>query len=126
MKFMSKQQTRRQFICNAGYMVAGVALLGCNGSGNDAPADEDETDGGENNGGAPVWSRIPAQTWIVGVPVYIDLKDYVTDPDGDTLAISLDEALPEGITLNGSVISGTPVAVTSSALYVATADDGNG
>ena len=118
---MNKLQTRRQFICNAGYVAVGVALLGCGGDGGDTP-----TDGGATNNEAPAWSRIPTQAWIVGVPVYIDLKDYVTDPDGDALAISLDKALPDGVTLNGSVISGTPTAVTASALYVATADDGNG
>jgi hypothetical protein len=117
---MSKLQTRRQFIRKAGYMAAGVALLGCGGDGGDAV-----TDGGANNGQAPVWSKIPTQDWIVGLPVYIDLKDYVTDPNGDALAITLDKALPDGVTLNGSVISGTPTAVTASAQYVATADDGN-
>jgi hypothetical protein len=118
---MSNLQTRRQFIRKAGYMAAGLALLGCGSDGGDTATDSEAIDGG-----APVWSRIPTQDWIVGVPVYIDLEDYVTDPDGDALTISLDKALPEGITLNGSVISGTPTAVTASAQYVATADDGNG
>jgi hypothetical protein len=131
---MSKLQTRRQFIRKAGYMAAGLAFLGCGGNsgdtatGGDAATCGDAVTGGDaaTDGGAPVWSRIPMQSWIVGVPVYIDLKDYVTDPDGDALTISLDKALPEGVTLNGSVISGTPTAVTASALYVATADDGSG
>ena len=123
---MSKLQTRRQFIRKVWYMAAGVALLGCGGNGGDAATDGGATDGGATDGGEPVWSKIPTQAWIVGVPVYIDLKDYVTDPDGDALTISLDKALPEGVTLNGSVISGTPTEVTASAPYVATADDGNG
>ena len=115
---MSKLQTRRQFILNVGYAAASVALLGCGSDDNETATD--------SNNEAPVWSRIPTQAWIVGVPVYIDLKDYVIDPDGDALVISLDKALPDGVTLDGSVISGTPTAVTASALYVATADDGNG
>jgi hypothetical protein len=123
---MSKLQTRRQFIRNAGYMAASVALLGCGGDGGDAATGDGATDDGATDGGVPVWSRIPEQTWIVGVPVTIDLKEYVTDPDGDALTISLDKALPEGVTFNGGVISGTPTAVTASAPYVATADDGNG
>ncbi|MES9991792.1 MAG: hypothetical protein ABW098_07555 [Candidatus Thiodiazotropha sp.] len=80
-------------------------------------------DGNQNE--APVWSTIPAQTWTVGVAVHIDLNDYVTDADGDTLTFSLDQALPDGVTLDGSVISGTPTAETATASYVATADDGN-
>lgn len=123
---MSKLQTRRQFIRNAGYMVVGVALLGCGDDGGDAATDGGATDSGATDNEAPLWSRIPTQAWIVGVPIYIDLEDYVTDPDGDALTILLDKALPEGVTLNGSVISGTPTAATASATYVATADDGNG
>lgn len=122
---MDKIQNRRQFIRNAGYMTLGVALLGC------GAAEESTTSTSENNTGnnttseAPIWSRIPTQSWIVGVPVFIDLADYVTDPEGDALAISLDKALPNGVTLNGSIISGTPTAVTQSATYMATADDGD-
>lgn len=122
---MSKLQTRRQFIRDTGYFAAGVALFGYGCDGSNTTSDGRETSGGANNE-APVWSSIPTQAWIVGVPVYIDLMDYVTDPDGDTLAISLDKALPDGVTLNGSIISGTPTAVTASAQYVASADDGIG
>ena len=82
------------------------------------PADDDQNE-------APVWSTIPAQTWTVGVAVHIDLNDYVTDPDGDTLTISLDQVLPDGVTLNDGVISGTPSGETDTASYMATADDGN-
>jgi hypothetical protein len=118
---MNKLQTRRQFIRNLGYGAAGVALLGCGNDDSDAT-----TDGGATPSEAPVWRSIPAQTWIVGVPVYIDLNDYVTDPDDDALTFSLDEALPDGVTLDGSVISGTPTAVTATASYMVSADDGSG
>ena len=74
--------------------------------------------------GAPVWVTIPNQFWEVGQPVFLDLADYVSDPDGDALSISLDLALPPGVTLNGSVISGTPVADFPTTQYEATADDG--
>ena len=115
---MSKLQTRRQFILNVGYAAASVALLGCGRGDNETTTD--------SNNEAPVWSRIPTQAWIVGVPIYIDLMDYVTDPDGDALTFSLDQPLPDGVTLNGSIISGTPSAATPSAQYMVTADDGTG
>ncbi|MES9991791.1 MAG: hypothetical protein ABW098_07550 [Candidatus Thiodiazotropha sp.] len=102
---MSKLQTRRQFIRNTGYVAMGIAFMGC-------------------EFGAPVWSAIPPQTWTVGVPVYLDLNDYVSDPNGDPLTFTLDTPLPDGVTLNGSVISGTPTAATASASYAVTADDG--
>lgn len=73
---------------------------------------------------APVWATIPNQQWEVGQPVFLDLSDFVTDPDGDALSFSLDSALPPGVTLNGSVISGTPVADFPTTQYEATADDG--
>ncbi|MES9943931.1 MAG: hypothetical protein ABW080_03115 [Candidatus Thiodiazotropha sp.] len=69
---------------------------------------------------------IPPQTWTVGDPVHLDLNDYVTDPEGDALTFSLDRPLPDGVTLNGSVISGTPTTATASTSYAATADDGTG
>ena len=118
---MTKVQTRRQFIFNAGYAATGLVLLGCGSGG----SDDTSTDSGTTSNQAPSWSTIPAQAWIVGVPVYIDLMDYVSDPDGDTLTFVLDQPLPDGVTLNGSVISGTPTTVTPSANYVASADDGN-
>ena len=112
---MSKLLTRRQFIHKAGYTAAGFALLGCSSG-----------DVGTTDSEATLWNRIPTQAWIVGIPVYIDLSDYVTVPIGVALTISIDKTLPEGVTINGSVISGTPTAVSESVLYVATADDGNG
>ncbi|MES9943930.1 MAG: hypothetical protein ABW080_03110 [Candidatus Thiodiazotropha sp.] len=91
----------------------------------DGSSDNGTTDDGTTNNEAPVWSTIPAQAWTVGVPVYLDLNDYVTDADGDALTISLDSALPDGVSINDGVISGTPTAETASASYMATADDGN-
>lgn len=71
----------------------------------------------------PVWSSVPAQVWAVGVPVHLDLAAYCADADGDPLAFTLDRALPPGVTLSGSVISGTPTGVFSATTFVATADD---
>jgi hypothetical protein len=76
----------------------------------------------------PVWVSVPDQNWVVGQPVNVDLNDYVTDGDGDPLTFSLDEPLPDGVTLNPStgVISGTPTGVFGPTQFVATADDGTG
>jgi hypothetical protein len=72
---------------------------------------------------APIWTTVPDQTWVVGVPVYLDLMTFCTDADGDALAFSLSSALPPGVTLSGSVISGTPTTPFSAKQFVATADD---
>lgn len=122
---MTKLQTRRQFIRNTGYLTMGIAFMGCGSEDSDSPADDETPDDGSTTNQAPVWRTIPAQTWTVGVPVYLDLNDYVTDADDDALTISLDSALPDGVTLNDGVISGTPTGETDAASYVATADDGN-
>lgn len=71
----------------------------------------------------PVWSTVPNQLWTVGVPVNLNLASYCTDPDGNPLTFTLDRALPPGLTLNGSVISGTPTGTFASASFVATAND---
>ncbi len=74
---------------------------------------------------APVWTAIPTQVWAIGVPVHLDLKSYCSDADGNPLTFSLSRALPAGLTLTGSVISGTPTGVFSATSFVATADDGS-
>jgi len=71
----------------------------------------------------PSWAPIPDQVWAVDVPVYLDLANYCTDPDGDPLSFALDQPLPPDITLNGSVISGTPSSPFSTTQIVAIADD---
>ena len=73
----------------------------------------------------PVWTTVPTQVWTVGVPVLLDLANYCTDADGDALAFSLNRSLPPGVTLTGSVISGTPTTAFSAASFIATADDGD-
>jgi hypothetical protein len=79
-------------------------------------------DGGANQ--APSWTAIPNQTWIVGVPVYLDLASYCSDPDGDALTFAVAQSLPPGLTLNGSVISGTPTAPFATQVFTFDADDG--
>jgi hypothetical protein len=71
----------------------------------------------------PTWSTVPNQVWTVGVPVNLNLASYCNDPDADPLTFTLDRALPPGLALNGSIISGTPTATFAAASFVATADD---
>lgn len=56
---------------------------------------------------------IPAQTWLPGVAVSLDLKDYY-NPDGTSFS-ALAGTLPTGVSLNTStgVISGTPTQTGS-------------
>jgi hypothetical protein len=83
------------------------------------------TGGGTSTGNnAPQWSTVPDQVWTVGQPVELDLAQYCSDPDGDELTFSLDGELPPGLTLEGSVIRGTPTETFPETSMVATADDG--
>jgi hypothetical protein len=69
----------------------------------------------------PVWFPIPTQVWEVGVPVQLDLTDYCSlGPPAVTF--SLDEPLPEGVNLTGSVISGAPTEPFPPTHFVAFAD----
>jgi hypothetical protein len=105
--------------------IAAVAGCGDDDTGGGATVTGTATGSGTSTGnGAPEWSTIPDQEWVVGVPVELDLADYCTDPDGDQLAFSLDGQLPPGLTLEGSVIRGTPTAEFAETSMVATADDG--
>jgi hypothetical protein len=139
--------TRRQFIVG-GSVVAVAVAAGCGsgaisgrddgGSPDGGSPDGGSPDGGAPDGGAPdgtvgdgpvgnqapVWTTIPDQVWVVGVPVNLDLASYCSDPDGDALTYTLSAALPDGVTLTGSVISGTPTGVFAAASFTATADDG--
>jgi len=69
------------------------------------------------------WANIPNLVFTVGVPVNVDLRGYLTDPSG-TATITLDGALPAGLTFSDGVISGTPAMETAAQPYTATADDG--
>lgn len=63
----------------------------------------------------PVWdSVIPVQEFIVGVPVSLDLNDFVTPDSPYIQLIAGSIASLPGLTLNGSVIEGTPTDVTDS------------
>lgn len=72
----------------------------------------------------PVWTNIPDQNWAVGVPVYVDLRTYCSDPDDDQLEFAINAPLPAGVSLDGSIISGTPTGEMPAQYFVAMVDDG--
>ncbi len=111
---IQRTTTRRAFLKTAGAAV--LALVGGNAL---VPTARGAS------AAVPVWSAIPAQSWSVGVPVQLDLANYCSDADGNPLTFTLDRALPPGLTLTGSVISGTPTQSFSATQFIATADDGS-
>lgn len=73
---------------------------------------------------APVWQSIPAQTLITGNSYLLQLTDYCTDADLDTLTFSIPVGtLPTGVTLSGTRLQGTPtVAGQTPTITVRAAD----
>ena len=72
----------------------------------------------------PVWTgTIPDQNWTLGIPVYLDLRTFVSDPDCDRLTFSVDQPLPPGLNLNNGVISGTPASQVAALNLIATATE---
>ena len=116
--------------CKAGGDGAGetdVGSTGGPGSG-PGPGSADEASGSGSAGGdlppEPLgWTEIPDLVFMVGVPAQLDLRGYLAGPTDD-VSVTLDGTLPDGLALQDGVIEGTPSAVTPSADYVASADDG--
>jgi hypothetical protein len=69
------------------------------------------------------WRTIPPQTWLVGVPVYLNLADYCNNPNNIALTYFVDSPLPPGVALHGSVITGTPTVDFQASDFVAIATD---
>lgn len=75
---------------------------------------------------APTWTAIPDQDWIIGNSVSIDLDDFADDLDVETLTYSIvTGTLAAGLSLSGSVISGTPTTSGETDSITVRADDGN-
>jgi hypothetical protein len=75
----------------------------------------------------PTWQAIPAITFTQGVAATIDIGKYVTDPNGDELSITKNNApLPPGVTYDPATrtlrYDGTGASATT-AEHVFTADD---
>lgn len=77
---------------------------------------------------APVWSSVPAMTFVQGVQSSISVAAYVTDPNGDPLTITKNSvALPAGVTydqLTQRFVYDGIGAVGSTGGNFLTADDG--
>lgn len=84
-------------------------------------------EGGSGGGPPPgdqlAWAPIPSLRFAVGVPVSADVRQYLTDSRGDAV-VSLDRALPLGLSLADGVITGTPAGPATSSDYRAIADPG--
>lgn len=73
---------------------------------------------------APVWQSIPAQALIVGNSYLLQLTDYCTDADVDTLTFSITNGtLPTGLVLAGNRIQGTPTTAGQSPTITVQAAD---
>lgn len=136
--------TRRVFVGGAGVALGGVAFgalsLGCEGSvdGTDGTDPTSPPPGDAGTGpladgapasGAPVWRPLPTIQFVAGVASTFSIAEYVSDPDGDELTITLDDTpLPAGVTYDAAakqfVYDGAgPIATTSG--HVLSADDGS-
>lgn len=75
---------------------------------------------------APTWSPVPAQQMTLNEAFSLDLSVY-TDPDGESYSL-ITGSLPTGVTLSGSVVSGTPTEYVPSfnATFRATRTSGSG
>lgn len=71
---------------------------------------------------APTALSIPDQSVTVNELFSLDVAQYFSDPDGDTLTYSTTSTLPAGITLSGSVLSGTPTNVETQTIIIRATD----
>ncbi|GAB3888943.1 beta strand repeat-containing protein [Spirosoma agri] len=71
----------------------------------------------------PTTTGIPNQTIVQDQAYQLQLTTYFSDPDGQTLSFQA-SGLPTGLTLNGSVISGTPSQTGVSTVNVTALDPG--
>jgi hypothetical protein len=123
---------RRTFLEALAIGSGALALGACDGSvepaiERDAGTPPIDRDGSPENR-APRWRTIPAIAFTQGVASSFSIAEYVSDDDGDALAITLDDrALPVGVTFDAENLrfdydGSGPVA--SSDGHVLTADDG--
>jgi hypothetical protein len=71
----------------------------------------------------PTTSGIADQTILLGQPYQLDLKNYFSDPDLQSLTFAA-QGLPAGLNLSGSVISGTPTSSGTSPVSITATDPG--
>jgi|GEM_PF-2216513 len=76
---------------------------------------------------APEGTAITSQTAVVGQAFSVDLADSFTDVDADdTLTLTIEGSLPDGLSFADGVISGTATADTAVANITVTATDTDG
>jgi Leucine-rich repeat (LRR) protein len=78
---------------------------------------------GNNPNSPPTTSGIPNQTILVNQAYQLQLTNYFSDPDGQALTFS-GTGLPPGLSLNGSLISGTPSTTGVSNVQITALDPG--
>ncbi|PRY25897.1 putative Ig domain-containing protein [Spirosoma oryzae] len=71
----------------------------------------------------PTTTGIPAQQLVQNQPYQLELTRYFADPDGQTLTYS-SSALPAGLTLAGTTISGSPTAPGRTTVRITALDPG--
>ncbi|QHV97311.1 hypothetical protein GJR95_20890 [Spirosoma endbachense] len=71
----------------------------------------------------PTTSGIPNQTILVNQAYQLNLNNYFSDPDGQALTYSA-TGLPGGLSVSGSLISGTPSTTGVSSVQVTALDPG--
>jgi hypothetical protein len=72
----------------------------------------------------PVWSTVPGIHFTQGKVQRISIAQYVSDPDGDPLAITVNGTLPVGVTFVAPEFIYDGIGPVGSASLTLTADDG--
>jgi hypothetical protein len=97
---------RRTFMLS---LAAGAAALlgGCGHSGQaitgDASGSAESVDAYTGPNRAPVWQQVPTIVFVQGVASSVSVAEFVSDPDGDPLAITKNAAaLPAGVTYDAA------------------------
>jgi chitodextrinase len=99
-------------------------VVAYDGAGNNSPASASAQATTPANA-SPSWQTIPDQTLIVGDSYALNLNDYCTDADADTVQYSIPTGtLPTGVTLVGASISGTPTTAGQISTVTVRAYDG--
>ncbi|MEM9187579.1 MAG: putative Ig domain-containing protein [Myxococcota bacterium] len=119
---------RRHFVISTGLS---VVAAGCGTviapDGTPPRPDSSVPDGASPDGGMTaetlMWASIPSLVFVVGEPVDLDLRAYLTDASGAS-TITLNMPLPAGLSFDNGRISGTPSDEASVDGLIATADDG--
>ncbi len=127
--------TRRAFLRVVTTTTAALAVARCGGGGSSdgtpvaaAPAPGTGPAPAPGANVAPVWAAIPTVTFTQGVAASFSLASFVSDPNGDALALTMNNViLPAGVSFDAAnkrlVYNGIGAAATVGGVQM-TADDG--